>query len=172
MVTEDPQFIVNAYEDPVILKVVGRASFLNSGPIKDLFERLVGQGKRRFVIDFDKCAGMDSTFLGIIAGLGLQMLKQNPPGAVVLCRLGDRNRELVRNLGLHRILIMEEEAAGPTGGRAGKAEIIGADRKLTELENARLVLEAHENLVELDASNKTRFQDVIAYLQSQIDDTE
>lgn len=169
MANEEPQFIVNAYDDPVVLKVVGRASFLNSGPIKDVFERLVRQGKHRFVIDFQKCSGMDSTFLGIIAGLGLQMLKLNPPGAVVLCRLGDRNRELVRNLGLHRILIMEEDER-PAGEGSGKAEVIGADRKLTELENARLVLEAHENLVELDASNKTRFQDVIAYLQSQIDE--
>lgn len=170
MANEEPQFIVNAYDDPVVLKVVGRASFLNSGPIKDLFDRLVSQGKRRFVIDFQKCAGMDSTFLGIIAGLGLQMLKLSPPGAVVLCRLGDRNRELVRNLGLHRILIMETEG-GPAMEGSGKGEVLGAERKLTELENARLVLEAHENLVELDASNKTRFQDVISYLQSQIDES-
>lgn len=170
MANEEPQFIVNAYDDPVILKVVGRASFLNSAPIKEVFERLVRQGKRRFVIDFKTCSGMDSTFLGIIAGLGLQMLKLHPPGAVVLCRLGDRNRELVRNLGLHRILIMEDED-GPAVEGSGKAEVLGADRKLTELENARLVLEAHENLVELDASNKTRFQDVIAYLQSQIDES-
>jgi anti-anti-sigma regulatory factor len=170
MGSDEPQFIVNAYDDPVILKIVGRASFLNSGPVKDLFERLVEQGKRRFVVDFQNCTGMDSTFLGILAGLGIQMLNADPAGSLVLCRLGDRNRELVRNLGLHRILVMEDDDDAPAEVGTGKGDLISTDKKLSELENARLVLEAHENLVELDASNKTRFQDVISYLQSQIDE--
>lgn len=170
MPQDEPHFLVNPYDDPVIVKITGKASFLNSGPVKDLFDRLVDQGKQRFVVDFQHCTGMDSTFLGILAGLGIRLMKMEPRGSVVLCRLGDRNRELVRNLGLHRLLILDEgealEGAEPKEG----LEAVDAGKRLSEVENARLVLQAHENLVEIDASNKTKFQDVISFLKNQMDE--
>jgi len=170
MPQEDPSFLVNPYEDPVIVKIRGKASFLNSNPVKDLFEQLTRQGKQRFVVDFQECTGMDSTFLGILAGLGIKLMQMDPKGSVVLCRLGTRNRELVRNLGLHRLLTVDDEAGEPgevTGDGFTKLE--KGDR-LSEVDNARLVLEAHENLIEVDASNQTKFQDVISFLKNQVDE--
>jgi anti-sigma B factor antagonist len=87
MPSEEPHFLVNPYDDPVVVKINGKASFLNSNPMKELFDQLTEQGKARFIIDFQKCSGMDSTFLGILAGLGIKMMKLNPKGSVVLCRL-------------------------------------------------------------------------------------
>ena len=170
MPQDEPHFLVNPYDDPVIVKINGKASFLNSAPVKDLFDRLVDQGKERFVVDFQHCTGMDSTFLGILAGLGIRLMKMEPRGSVVLCRLGNRNRELVRNLGLHRLLILDE---GDTleGMESGEClEAVDSAGRLSEVENARLVLQAHENLVEIDASNKTKFQDVISFLKNQMDE--
>lgn len=171
MSQDEPHFLVNPYEDPVVVKINGKASFLNSSPVKDLFDRLVEQGKSRFVIDFQQCSGMDSTFLGILAGLGIKLMKAEPKGTVVLTRLGSRNRELVKNLGLHRLLILDDgEALSPGSGNGDKLEAIDDSQHLSEVENARLVLQAHENLVELDASNKTKFQDVISFLKNQMDE--
>jgi len=42
-------------------------------------------------------------------------------------------------------------------------------QRLSEAENARLVLEAHENLVAADETNRTRFQDVLAFLRNRAD---
>lgn len=171
MAQEESQFLVNPYEDPVILKISGKVSFTNATPVKELFDQLVEQGRDHFVIDFQHCSGMDSTFLGILAGLGIKLLKREPKGSVVLCRLGARNRELIQNLGLHRILTVDD------GQEAGRIEASGDDmqelkdeKKHTEVENARLVLQAHENLLEVDDSNKTKFQDVIAFLKNQVND--
>ena len=170
MPQEETQFLVNPYDDPVVVKVTGKASFLNSSPVKGLFDNLVQQGKSRFIIDFEKCTGMDSTFLGILAGLGIKMMKADPPGSVVLCRLGPRNLELIHNLGLHRLLTVDDgELKGEFVG-LGNLEAVAGAKRLTELENARLVLQAHENLVEIDDSNKTKFQDVISFLKSQMED--
>lgn len=169
MSQDDPHFLVNPYDDPVVVKINGKASFLNSAPMKDLFERLVEQGKRRFVVDFQNCSGMDSTFLGILAGLGIRLMKLEPKGSVVLCRLGERNRELVRNLGLHRLLILDEGDAAASVVD-DKLEAVEKEARLSEVENARMVLQAHENLVEIDASNKTKFQDVIAFLKNQVEE--
>lgn len=169
MSSEEPHFLVNPYDDPVVVKINGKASFMNSNPVKELFDQLTGQGKTRFVIDFQQCSGMDSTFLGILAGLGIKLMKMEPPGSVVLCRLGSRNRELVRNLGLHRLLTIDEGEEVEPGEGADKLEAVSEGGRLSEVENARLVLQAHENLVEIDASNRTKFQDVISFLKNQMD---
>jgi anti-sigma B factor antagonist len=168
----EPLFLVNPYEDPVIVKINGKASFLNASPVKDLFDQLVLQGKTRFVLDFQKCSGMDSTFLGILAGLGIKLMKLEPKGSVVLCRLGSRNRELILNLGLHRMLTIDDGEEAANVDRPGSMEAVKVEggSRLSEVENARLVLQAHENLLEIDESNKTKFQDVIAFLKNQVDE--
>lgn len=162
----ETQFLVNPYEDPVIVKVNGKASFLNSGPVKDLFGRLFEEGKRRFVLDFKNCTGMDSTFLGILAGLAIQLRRAGGDASLVLCRLGERNAELIQNLGLHRILTIDDGKELP---ETADLQALEKGKNLTELENARFVLQAHENLVEVDEANKSKFQDVISFLKMQID---
>ena len=170
MPPDDTEFLVNPYDDPVILKISGKASFLNSSPVKELFDRLLLEGKRQFIIDFQQCTGMDSTFLGILAGLGINLMKQDPPGSVVLCRMGERNRELIENLGLHRLLVLDTGENEASLEPAGEMETLGQKGKLSQGENARLVLQAHENLVEVDASNQTKFQDVISFLKNQVEE--
>ena len=43
------------------------------------------------------------------------------------------------------------------------------DKKLGELENARMCLEAHENLVEADQANQEKFQDVLVFMKNRVD---
>lgn len=164
---ETSAFLVDAYSDPAIVKITGRVSFVNSGPLRDFFSHVTSAGKRRFIIDFAECSSMDSTFLGIIAGAALDLRRADPPGSIVICRLGARNLELVRNLGLHRIMTVDSgdrsmdfgKTATPLESRSGKAE----------LENAKLVLEAHENLIEADERNRNKFQDVVSFLKNQVE---
>ena len=170
MPKEEPQFLVNPYGDPVILQVRGKASFLNSAPVKELFDRLVKkQDRSRFVIDFSKCTGMDSTFLGILAGLGISMMKREPKGSVILCNLGERNLELIENLGLHQLLTVHKGMKSDDELGSESLETLDKGAKPSSIENARMVLDAHENLVEMDASNKAKFQDVIAFLKNQVE---
>ena len=159
-------FLVDAYSDPVLIRVLARASFANSGSFREFTIEMMRLGRRKFVIDFSSCTGMDSTFLGVLAGLALDLRKTDPKGTVVFCRLGVRNLELIRNLGLHRLATVD------FGGDLAAAD--GADtpleeKKLGELENARMCLEAHENLVETDQENESRFQDVLVYLKNRVD---
>ncbi len=170
MSKDPPQFLVNPYEDPVVVQVIGKASFLNSGPVKELFDRLVKQGKTRFVIDFEKCTGMDSTFLGILAGLGISLMKLEPPGSVVLCRLGQRNLELIENLGLHRLLLVDSGSHLSDTEGSGGLEPVSSEGQSSDKDKARMVLQAHENLVQADPSNKSKFQDVISYLKNQVEE--
>lgn len=162
-----PTFLVDAYSDPILIRIRGRASFANSGSLREFISEMIGQGKRRFVVDFGACTGMDSTFLGVLAGLALDLRKSDPRGTVVFCRLGNRNLELVRNLGLHRLATVDlgDELLPP-----GDAAEPLAAKKMGELENARMCLEAHENLVEADQANQEKFQDVLVFLKNRVDE--
>jgi len=161
-----PAFLVNAYTDPVLVRVQGRASFTNSGSLKDFFTEMIRQGKTRFVLDFQQCASMDSTFLGVLAGAALQVRRLTPPGTLTLVRVGDRNLELIRNLGLHRLATVDAgdfELSFDGGG----AQVLSEEK--SEIESAKLVLEAHENLVSADSANAAKFQDVLAFLRNRVD---
>lgn len=159
-------FLVDPYSDPVLIRIEGRANFQNSGCLRDFVGEMLQRGRRRFVIDFLQCTGMDSTFLGVLAGAALQLRKPGCGGDLVLVRVGPRNLELIRNLGLHRLLTVDSGGFpmhfGPTDN-----PLVCQNR--SELENARLCLEAHESLVAADEANRAKFQDVIVFLRNRVD---
>lgn len=161
-----PVYLVDAYSDPVVVRIEGRACFQNSACLRDFIAEVVRQGKTRFVIDFQHCASMDSTFLGVLAGAAIELRKATPPGGLVLGRVGPRNLELIRNLGLHRLLTVDSGDFPMNFDRCDTA-LKCPDR--TELDNARLVLEAHENLVSADEANRAKFQDVLAFLKNRVE---
>jgi hypothetical protein len=109
---------------------------------------------------------MDSTFLGVLAGAALELRKVAPGGSLVAARVGQRNLELMRNLGLHRLLTID---AGDFQMNFQKCDTPLEAKKASELENARLVLEAHENLVHADEANRSKFQDVLAFLRNRVE---
>lgn len=165
--TNKSVFEADVSADPVAIRIEGRASFQNSACLQDFIRVLLAQGRSRFSIDFNACTGMDSTFLGVLAGIALQVRKLSPPGQLVLSRLESRNLELVRNLGLHRILTIDSGAVPPFSTTASQA-IPCSDR--SELENAKVALQAHENLVEAEESNRSKFEDVLHFLRKRIDE--
>lgn len=159
-------FLVDTASDPVVVRVRGRASFQNSASLQDFITAVIESGRRRFVIDFKECTTMDSTFLGVLAGAALKLRKMPERGSLVLCRLGGRNLELVRNLGLDRLLTIDEgqEPCVPDGPAAPLSQA----PVLSELEQARLVLKAHEDLVAVDEANRAKFQDVLTFLKDRV----
>jgi anti-anti-sigma regulatory factor len=160
-----PIFQVDAYADPVLVRIEGRASFMNSGSLKEFFTEMARQGKPRLAVDFQHCTSMDSTFLGVLAGAALELRKRTPPGTLTLVRVGERNLELIRNLGLHRLATVDSGGFPMDLGGGGHAL---TEQMRTEIERTRLVLEAHENLLVADPANATKFQDVMAFLRNQL----
>ena len=89
---QQPTFLVSAYSEPVAVQIHGKANYLNCNNFREFMEKMVADGKRCFLLDFECCKGMDSTFLGILAGTALAAEKQTPAGKLTLCKLGERNR--------------------------------------------------------------------------------
>jgi anti-sigma B factor antagonist len=163
---QKPVYLVDAYSDPVVIRVEGRASFQNSGCLREFIAEMLRRGKTRFVLDFQRCTSMDSTFLGVLAGAALELRRKAPEGSLVITRVAPRNLELIRNLGLHRLLTVD---AGDFTMNFERADTALDPRKQSQVESARLVIEAHENLVNIDEANRVKFQDVLAFLRNRVE---
>ena len=161
--SQNPTYLVSAYSDPVAVKINGKANYLNCNAFRDFIEQVVGEGRSHIILDFTNCKGMDSTFLGILAGTAIELRKRSPSGELVLCNLGDRNYELICNLGLQNLLTVADDEACKNDARF---ECLRDE----EVSDARQVLNAHENLAEANAENIAKFQDVIAFLRNQVEE--
>ena len=165
------KILVARSADLGFVKVVGRGSFQNSSCLKAFYQQLLKEGVGRFVVDLDACTYLDSTFLGILLGLGLK-LKESGNGLLRILNANPRNLELLRNLGLDRLISIDDNARDN-----GATVLNGVNRdKLEEVpcpvptraEAAPTILEAHENLMEFDPRNVPKFKDVVEFLREDL----
>jgi len=166
------------------IKVVGRGSFQNSGCLKAFYQELLKEGATRFIVDLGACTYLDSTFLGILLGLGLK-LKEAGSGLLRILNASPRNLELLKNLGLDRLISIEgDEGAGSghevpngNGSAPNAAQLNGVkEENLKEMEcpvptkkeAGPTILEAHENLIGFDPRNVPKFKDVVEFLREDL----
>jgi anti-anti-sigma factor len=180
------KILVARSADLGFIKVVGRGSFQNSGCLKAFYQQLLKEGVSRFVVDLDACTYLDSTFLGILLGLGLK-LKEAGNGLLHILNANPRNLELLRNLGLDRLIHIEGSGGvglggGVRGGNGSGGQAIhmngnGVKEELleempcpvpTRAEAAPTILEAHVNLMEFDPRNVPKFKDVVEFLREDL----
>jgi anti-sigma B factor antagonist len=162
----DPTFMVDVSSRPMLVHICGRANFLNCSPLRTFFRTMVDKGQGDFLLDFTDCKGMDSTFLGILAGVAIEARRGNSTGSVQLTGLDDRNLELVNNLGLHRIVTIVDSASGESAPFAVEAEGLPEEAQ-TEEQKKQMLIGAHEDLVKIDSANLDKFQDLLTFLKNE-----
>ncbi len=144
------------------VNVHGRGSFKVSSSLKGFVNRLLDGNGRDLVVNVSDCQGMDSTFMGVLAGIS-QRLKKEAQGSVTLLGASPKIVKLLSTLGLSRMVIFREVADART------PELSPLEKKPeTPLEAAETMLAAHEKLVEIEDENTLRFQDVLEYLREDI----
>lgn len=160
---QQPTFLVCPQAEHVAVRILGKANYLNCGNFRDFIDRMLEQGHLRFVFDLEDCRGMDSTFLGILAGLAIELREKQPNGTLLLCNLSSNISELLNNLGLDTLLSIDSDLC-----RDCHAETEFTQLNNREIADARKVLEAHENLVAANQENAAQFEDVISFLRNQV----
>lgn len=165
-----------------LVKIIGRGSFQNSSCLKAFYLQLLKEGVHRFIVDLGACTYLDSTFLGILLGLGLK-LKEASDGRLNILHASSRNLELLRNLGLDRLIHIEGADAVPEGGngsKGGSTSLNGIKEDQyqemacpvpTRAEAAPTILEAHEMLMQFDPRNVPKFKDVVEFLREDLGQT-
>ncbi|MES2569084.1 MAG: STAS domain-containing protein, partial [Verrucomicrobiota bacterium] len=88
--TTQPSILVGTTDRTVWVRVEGKGSFLNSTGLKEFAKEMINRGFREFVIDLKNCPVMDSTFMGTLAGIALN-LRSLGQGQLRAINLNDRN---------------------------------------------------------------------------------
>jgi anti-anti-sigma factor len=143
------------------IRIGGRASFSNSVDFKTLIHSLAQNGCSHFILDLTECLLMDSTFLGVLAGLGLKYPHNgdNKP-AFELLNPNHRIEDLLENLGVvHLFRIVHGQS--PSRAMQGVGHTAEQD---DGAEVTRTCLEAHETLMKVNPNNVPKFKDVTEYL--------
>jgi anti-anti-sigma factor len=150
----------------VFVRVTGRGSFKVSATLKQFVAEVASkQPVTTVVLDLAECIGMDSTFMGVLAGLAGR-LKQNGR-TLELINLSEKNAQLLATLGVDRVITHYSHSHGHEMPGTGAAALSTASATKKEL--AETALQAHETLVELSDENRPRFKRVIEYLKADVD---
>ena len=151
------------------IRCEGKGSFLNSSVLKKWADAEIDHGVACIVVDLSACLGMDSTFMGTLAGLAMRLMKR-PDGSLQIAEPGNRNRKSLEDLGLGSLMQIDPENAvwrkqierirGELKPWCGESQGPG---------NAPAVLEAHQNLCDADERNVEKFGTVLEFLEAEVE---
>ena len=145
------------------IKVAGRATHAISKGLKDFAVELDTLNIENVFIDLAECTGMDSTFMGVLAKIGIPLFKADRP--VLILNASDSNLKLLTDLGLSKVFLFDSNV-GELNWMA--LEQLGAE-KLSNQEKGEMMLESHEILSGIDDANVPKFKDVIAFLKDDLE---
>jgi anti-sigma B factor antagonist len=150
----------------VCIKIEGRATFTSSVDFKTLVNNLWQKGHHHFILDLTDCLLMDSTFLGVLAGMGLRFgndckdpTKSTP---IELLNPNARIADLLENLGVAH-LFHTLDSSNPLEGE-NMVPVEQPTANATKTETTRTCLEAHKTLMEINPANISKFKDVTQFL--------
>ena len=154
---------VSRAEDAVLIQVVGLGNMFLAPTLQALVESELRAGFRNFVVDLQKCSGMDSTFMGTFIGLSTQV--KNSYGWFCLVHVSEENMRLLKMLGvLHMVSIHD-------------GEFPMADGEATVLQptndpyvRQKQIHSAHRLLLDADPENEKRFGPFIKALEAEMTD--
>jgi anti-sigma B factor antagonist len=156
------QVLVGTVDQDVFIQVAGRGTHLNSQPLRECLLEMVGRGYRHFNLDLADCTYMDSTFLGVLANVCLQV--KSRLGTFAIPRINQRNLELFQTLGIDRFFQFTPEGAVDP---ACNFRSLPEDKR-PKNEWGTTVLEAHRTLMDADPRNCPRFKDVVDFLEEDL----
>lgn len=152
-----------------MVRVTGRGSFKSCPGLKQFGLSCIEKGCRRIVVDLKDCVGMDSTFMGVLAGLAAA-LKKNGGGVLAAINLNAKNMALLDTLGLTSMIttcgvgVESDQLAAGIGVAPVQLDTSGADKRMM----TATMLEAHETLAGVSTANLPKFKHVLEYLREDL----
>lgn len=143
---------------------------MNSPVMKSFGDERIAAGESLLVVDLAACTGMDSTFMGTLAGMAAR-LSAKDGGVLQIAEPGERNRRSLEELGLDFLMEIDPPVAAWRGGVAairGDLKSPQAMEVLGQNQRTRHVLEAHQTLSGVNEKNAREFSSVVEMLEDQV----
>lgn len=153
------------------LRVLGRATFTVGPVLKQFGTAVIEGGCNRIVLDASACEGMDSTFMGVLAGMATRLARQTS-GKMLMLNVSAKLFEILSTLGLDQLMECRRLGAAPEplveppliARVLSPIATSAADLQTTR----HVMLEAHTTLAAVSAENQLRFKDVLTYLREDV----
>jgi anti-anti-sigma factor len=156
-----PALCVAVVEHTAFIKVPGRANYATSIDLKNIVAELAQRGFGKFVLDLHECVTMDSTFLGVLAGLVLQNNAPAPQRPQIeLLNPNTRVVDLIENLGVLDLFTVKQNGAVSALEFRPTQDLPAP----TKEEITRNCLEAHQTLMEINPANIPKFKEVTQFM--------
>lgn len=170
----DTSLTHHLFDDCLWLRCTGRGSFVNSPALKSVAEQYLNDGGNAIVVDLELCPGVDSTFMGTLAGLARRCMAVG--GQLHIASPTARAREAMESLGLD--MLMEIDPSGTFWSddiderravlAGDSASPVAEEAPLSEIARTRHVLEAHNTLRSMNRQNDETFGYVCETLEEDL----
>ena len=161
---EKGEVFISEKDAVTFIRVKGNASFVCAPPLRELAKKLASEPFGGLKIDLEECTWMDSTFMGMLAMLGLNAKKKGVPAEI--WNASEQNEKLLCGLGLKKVFAFLSGAFG------GADDAPASSNATTAESNARNVLDAHQTLMDIDEANVPKFEKVVEFVKKDIDKME
>ena len=157
-------------DDIVVIRILDRGNHGNSLALREVLNLTSTEERSpRYVLDLEKCATMDSTFMGVVAVIALRQLKLTQTHPIVVGASGHVRMQL-ELLGLKSILEIRSalhEEREPTPGQSARFASVESP-ELSKVERIALMIEAHERLIDVEGENEVKFNGVLESLRESL----
>ena len=170
MTNSDQQDNLTAAEvdHKVYICLNGRGSFRISPALKTFIKQKIENPTLTHIyLNMSGCEGMDSTFMGVLAGVAC-LIKAQPQLTFQLTHLSKKNQDLLITLGVNRVLDYHL-ASDPENPEPSPEPQLELSIETNTQKTAETSLEAHQKLADIDAKNRLEFKSVIELLQADLD---
>ncbi len=138
--------------------------------MKEFGDQRIADGERCLVVDLGGCSGMDSTFMGTLAGMAARLSTQDS-ARLQIADPGSRNRRSLEDLGLDFLMDIDP----PESVWRGSIDKVRSELRNTDtssptsaLQRTQLVLEAHQELASKNEKNAKVFSNVVTMLEEDL----
>lgn len=159
---------VGAFDGFAWIRCEGKGSFMNSPLMKTWVDQQLDSGCMRVVVDLETCTGMDSTFMGTLAGIAMRLNKQ-PEGKMDVISAGEKNSASLDDLGLSALMnISKDEGEWVEQAPTLRSQLQECTPTTAVTDRTQHVFDAHKTLVDADDSNTDKFSTVLDCLEAEL----
>ena len=145
----------------------GKGSFMNSPKLKAWADDQLKSGTVHVVIDLEHCTGMDSTFMGTMAGLAMRLIKTSG-GILEVTSADEKNSQALDDLGLSSLMQINPESPSWSGQEGAMRKSLTEYGQVNSTDRTKHVFDAHKTLCDADDSNSEKFSTVLDCLEAEL----
>lgn len=147
-------------EGAVLIRVSGLGDMHLAPTMNDFSKQALREGYQHFAVDLEPCTGMDSTFMGTLAGMASRIAEKQ--GWLCLINVSAEHRRLLEMIGVWNLLTVREQfPLKPV--LTERLYPVTDTRKRIEV-----IHKAHQQLVAVDSKNRERFGAFLRSLEQEM----